>query len=93
MTHDQDPNLTGAGADPISGPHSGWLYQSGGHGPEFSLSEIQSEGGASCVNVRRKFYIIVCNHLSFARGAADSRSIGFKRTNSQEKERTSSRVK
>ena len=41
MTHDQDPNLTGAGADPISGPHSGRLYQSDGHGPEFSLSEIQ----------------------------------------------------
>ena len=71
MTHDQDPNLTGAGADPISGRHSGRLYQSDGHGPEFSLSEIQGGG----VLMYRKFYIIVCNHLSFARGAADSRFI------------------
>ena len=90
MTHDQDPNLTGAGADPISGRHSGRLYQSDGHGPEFSLSEIQYGGGASWVNVRRKFYIIVCNHLSFARGGVSLYPI---QTNTQEKERRSSRVK
>ena len=76
MTRYQDLNLTGAGSS--SGHHSGRLHQSG------------TEPNSLCarpgrlVNVYRKFYIIVCNHLSFALGRISPYPI---QTNKQENER------
>ena len=66
MTHDQDPNLTGAGADPISGRHSGRLYQSDGHGPEFSLSEIQGVAVGSGIESSTSSFVTIF-HLPAAR--------------------------